>query len=161
MSTNLLFNILYAIFLTYCYIFLIFGAKMNIGRKISLGVTVLCCFIILGFIKFYKLPVSLTILELVQMGLAILIVIFSISSGIKRDKEEKKGFPLSDELSDFLKYKTGYYSFIASFFIWIFILIFRATMFPEVETAIGWGILLSALSSFIIKFNIRKRFNEQ
>ncbi len=134
---------------------------MNKGRKIWLGVTALCCLLILGFIKFYKLQVSITKLELVQMGLAILIVIFSISSGIKRDIEEKKGFPLSDELSDFLKYKTGYYSFLASFLIWIFILIFRASMFPEVETAIGWGILLAALSSFIIKFFIRKKFNEK
>lgn len=133
---------------------------MNTGRKIWLGVTAVSILVILGFIIFNKIPIHLTPLDLAILGLAIGIGIVAVVKGIKRDQEEKEGYPLEDELSEFIKYKTGYYSFLTSIYIWILILVFRSK-FPDSETAIEVGILLSVAFSFINKIFVEKQIHEK
>jgi len=133
---------------------------MNTGRKISLGVTALGVAAIIGFIIFNKIPIHLTPLDIAILGLAIVIGIVAVVKGIRRDREQKEGYPPEDELSKFIKYKTGYYSFLTSIYIWILILVFR-TKFPDFETAIGVGILLSVTFSFINKIFVEKQIHEK
>ena len=78
---------------------------------------------------------------------------------LKRDKEEKEGLPAEDELSNLIKYKAGYLAYMTSMYMWLFIFIFK-DKFPNVESMLGGGILLSALIFFITKVSVNKNINE-
>jgi hypothetical protein len=99
------------------------------------------------------------------MGKGLIIFIFIVAGGIialvsalKKDKEEKEGLPVEDELSDQLKYKAGYYAFLASMYMWLFIFIFK-DKFPDLETLVGGGILTSVVIFYIAKVVVKKQFN--
>jgi len=47
--------------------------------------------------------------------------VVAFARALKKDKEEKLGLPVEDELSNQLKYKAGYQ---ASMYMWLFIFIF-------------------------------------
>ena len=90
---------------------------------------------------------------------AIIIIIGSVALFYARKKEkEMEGFPLEDEMSLLYKYKVGYYAYVYSMYMWFIIFIFK-DKFPDVETMLGGGILLSALISFIVGFVIKRRLN--
>ena len=100
-------------------------------------------------------------------GLNLLILILIILGGVvafvtalKKDKEEKQGMPADDEFSLLLKYKAGYYAYMASLYMWLFIFLFKG-YFPDIETMLGGGILLSALVGFISKYIVKQQFNEK
>ncbi|MBK3519441.1 hypothetical protein [Carboxylicivirga marina] len=84
----------------------------------------------------------------------------SIFIAIKKVKEEKEGQPLEDELSSRIKHKAGYLAYVASLYMWLFIFLFRG-FFPDVETMVGGGVLLSGLIGYICKFIVKKQFNEE
>ena len=77
----------------------------------------------------------------------------------RKDKERREGQPVEDELSNLIKYKAGYYAFIWSMYMWLFIFILRG-YFPNTESMIGGGVLLSALISVAAKFIIKKQIHE-
>ena len=78
----------------------------------------------------------------------------------KKDKEARDGFPSDDELSNIVKFKSGYYAYMSSMYMWLFIFLLR-DKFPDVETMVGGGILLSALMAFISKIVVKKSLNAQ
>ena len=91
----------------------------------------------------------------------ILIVVFGVIaliSAVKKDKDEKEGIPIEDELSDQIKYKAGYYAFFISMYMWFFIFIFKEK-FPDLETLLGGGILVSAVIFYISKLVVKNQFN--
>jgi peptidoglycan/LPS O-acetylase OafA/YrhL len=91
----------------------------------------------------------------------ILIIVFGVIalvSAIKKDKDEKEGIPIEDELSNQIKYKAGYYAYLASLYMWLFIFLFK-DKFPDLETLLGGGILLSALISYIARLVVKKQFH--
>jgi peptidoglycan/LPS O-acetylase OafA/YrhL len=91
----------------------------------------------------------------------ILIVVFGVIalvSAIKKDKDEKEGIPIEDELSDQIKYKAGYYAYMASLYMWLFIFLFK-DKFPDLETLLGGGILVSGLISYIARVVVKKQFH--
>ncbi len=93
----------------------------------------------------------------------ILIVVFGVIaliSAVKKDKDEKEGIPIEDELSNQIKYKAGYYAFLTSMYMWLFIFIFK-DKFPDLETLLGGGILLSAGIFYITKLVVKKQFNAE
>ena len=103
------------------------------------------------------------LMEGLDLIIFILIVIGSIIafvSAVKKDKEEKAGLPTEDELSDLLKYKTGYYAFFASMILWCIIFLFK-DRFPNNESMVGGGILLSAVLFFIAKLVVKKQLYEK
>ncbi|RLD26320.1 MAG: hypothetical protein DRI75_11950 [Bacteroidetes bacterium] len=93
-------------------------------------------------------------------GLIGIVAIISILSAIKKMKEEKEGQPIYDELTTQIKHKAGHDAYIASMYMWLFIFLFR-DLFPDTETMVGGGILLSALIGFIAKTIVRRKFNEK
>ena len=100
-------------------------------------------------------------------GLDFFIFIFIIITGIiafvialKKDKDEKEGFPAEDELSNLVKYKSGYYAYLSSMYMWLFIFIFKSK-FPDTETMLGGGILLSVLIFYISKIIVKRELNEK
>lgn len=77
----------------------------------------------------------------------------------KEDKQVKEGLPIDDELSKLIKYKTGYYAYMASLYMWLVIFVAKG-MFPDIETMLRGGILLSCLIWAISKYIVELKFDE-
>ena len=88
-----------------------------------------------------------------------IVALISIVVAIKKMKEEKEGQPLEDEFTTQIKYKAGFYAYIASMYMWLFIFLFRS-IFPDVETLVGGGILLSGVIGFACKAIAKQQINE-
>jgi hypothetical protein len=133
---------------------------MNTKRKTLMLSGVLIMAMIWGFIAVEK---STNLFQGLGLYIFILIIILSVVvlvNAIKKDKEEKAGIPTDDELSTRIKYKAGYYAFIASMYMWMLIFFFKR-YFPDVETMLGGGILLSAAISVGIKYYIKYNYSEE
>jgi len=112
-----------------------------------------------GFIALEKGTDLFGGLDLVIFILIIAGGIIALVNAVKRDKEEKQGIPAEDELSTLMKYKSGYLAYMASMYMWLFIFLFKSK-FPDVETMLGGGILLSALIFAIAKYVVKQKLNE-
>ncbi len=93
-------------------------------------------------------------------GLIGLVAIISILIAVKKMQEEKEGQPVEDEFTTRIKHKAGFYAYIASMYMWLFIFLFRA-MFPDPETIVGGGILLSGVIGFACKFIVKRNLHEE
>jgi len=113
-----------------------------------------------GFIAIEKGTDLFKGLDLYIFILIVVLGTIAFVRALKRDKEEKEGLPAEDELSNLIKYKAGYLTYMTSMYMWLFIFIFK-DKFPNVESMLGGGILLSALIFFITKVSIKKKFNEK
>lgn len=111
-----------------------------------------------GFIVLEKGTNLFKGLDLVIFVLIVIIGAIAFARAFKKNKEEKEGLATEDELSTQMKYKSGYYAYLASMYMWLFIFLFK-DKFPDTETMLGGGILLSALISFIAKVVVKRNFN--
>jgi len=132
----------------------------KVKRKTLLITSILIMSTFWGFIVIEKGTNLFKGLDLIIFILIVLGGVVAFVSALKKDKEEKQGMPADDEFSLFLKYKSGYYAYMASLYMWLFIFLFKG-YFPDVETMLGGGILLSALISFISKYIVKWQFNEK
>ena len=80
--------------------------------------------------------------EYTAAGVVTLIVAFSAYFGFKRIKDEKKGLPADDEMSEMIKQKAAARAFAYSFYTWLAILIFTTDSNLDIEVPIGLGILI-------------------
>jgi len=85
--------------------------------------------------------------------------IYAFITHMKRHKDLENGFPVEDEMSTRIKYKAGHRAFIVSMYIWLFIFLFK-DLFPDVETMLGGGILLSAVLFIAIKSYLTRHYHE-
>jgi Ca2+/Na+ antiporter len=132
---------------------------MKKNRKILLITSILIMLVFLGFIIINKGADFFRGLKLIIIVLMIIIGVIALVTAYKKDKEEKEGFPSDDELSTLIKYKSGYYAYLASMYMWMFIFLFK-DKFPNIESMIGGGILLSGLIGFLSKSYVKQNFNE-
>jgi len=132
---------------------------MKKRRKTLLITSVLMMAVLWAFIVLEKGTTLFKGLDLVIFVLIIIGGSIAFISALKRDKEEKEGQPAEDELSSKIKYKAGYYAYMASMYMWLFIFLMK-DKFPDSETMLGGGILLSALISYIAKYIVKKNFDE-
>lgn len=95
---------------------------------------------------------------LILLAIIIVAFIYTLKS-LKRKSKKKNGMPTDDELSLLIKYKIGYYSYLASLFLWYLLFAFK-DHFPDTETILGGGILLSSLIVIITRIII-KRFPDE
>ena len=112
-----------------------------------------------GFIAIEKGTDLFKGLDLYIFILIVVLGTIAFINALKRYKEEKEGLPAEDEFSNLIKYKAGYLAYMTSMYMWLFIFIFK-DKFPNVESMLGGGILLSALIFFITKIKVKKKFNE-
>ncbi len=96
-------------------------------------------------------------LDLLVFSLIVIIGIIAFIQALKKDKDEKEGLPSDDELSLQIKYKSGYYAYLSSMYMWLFIFLLK-DKFPDTETMLGGGILLSAIIAFISKMLVKRNF---
>jgi len=96
--------------------------------------------------------------DLIIFILIVVLGVIALLSAVKKDKDEKEGIPIEDELSDQIKYKAGYYAFFISMYMWLFIFLFKEK-FPDLETLLGGGILVSAAIFYFSKLVVKNQFN--
>lgn len=128
---------------------------MKEQRKTLIITSVLIMAAIWGFIVIEKGTNLFKGLDLFVFILIVVIGLFAFIQALKKDKEERQGLPSEDELSQLIKFKSGYYSYMASMYMWLFIFIFKDN-FPDVETMLGGGILLSALISVLARVYVKR-----
>ncbi|NOY07330.1 MAG: hypothetical protein GXP33_00605 [Spirochaetes bacterium] len=132
---------------------------MKKTKRILVLTSVLIMAVVWGFIILERRTELFKGLDLFIFILTIVIGVIAFIMAIKKDKEEKEGLPAYDELSTRIKYKSGYYAYLASMYMWLFIFLLK-DKFPDTETMLGGGILLSALISVIAKYIVKQKFNE-
>ena len=132
---------------------------MTIKRKALMISSILITLTLLGFIMVIRGPELLGGLELFILVLIIVLAVVVFVNALKRDRDIKAGLPVDDELSTRIKYKAGYYAYLASMYMWLFIFLLKDN-FPDVETMLGGGILLSGAISIIIKYMVKYKFDE-
>lgn len=132
---------------------------MKKSRIILLITSLLILAVIIGFSVFGDGPNILQGLSLVIIILIIGLAVIAFIAVLKKDKEERAGIPVEDEMTTRIKYKAGYYAYMASMYMWLFIFLLKDN-FPDIETLLGGGILLSALIGFIAKVVVKRNYNE-
>jgi hypothetical protein len=132
---------------------------MTIKRKVLLVSSILITLTILGFIVAVRGFELFKGLELFILILIIILGIVVFVNALRKERDIKAGLPVDDELSTRIKYKAGYYAYLTSMYMWLFIFLLKDN-FPDVETMLGGGILLSAAISVIIKFVVKYKFDE-
>ena len=128
------------------------------SSKYLLIVSLLLLSLLVGYYVYYQGTTEINVLEIVLILLIVIIGIWSLYKGFLNYKEEKSGIPLEDEFSNMIKYKSGYLAYLGSMYMWLFIFLFK-DMFPDIETMLGGGILLSALIGFILKFWVKQQLD--
>ena len=128
----------------------------NIKNRKSLLITsIIIVFLILGFIVLEKGADLFKGLDLLVLVLIVVLAVFSLIKAFKKDKDERVGLKTEDELSTQIKYKAGYYTFLISIYMWLIISIME-NKFPDTETTIGFGLIMSALIFFISHIIIKE-----
>lgn len=131
--------------------------KQTKRALILVSILVLSC--ILGIIVAYGAGYIPSGLEVLILVLIVVAGIYAFVTHLKQHKDVQSGFPAEDEMSNRIKYKAGYYAFLASLYMWLFIFLFK-DFFPDVETMLGGGILLSATLSIVIKTYLTRNYHE-
>ena len=122
-------------------------------------VSILAMLCVWGFIAVYKGGYIPTGLDALIFALIIIGGIYAFVTHLKQHKDVQSGFPAEDEMSTRIKYKAGYHAFMASIYIWLFIFLFK-DFFPDVESMLGSGILLSIILSMLIKAYLTRNYRE-
>jgi len=132
---------------------------MKKTRRTFLLTSILIMSVLWGFVVVEKGTDLFKGLRLFIFILIVLLAAISFMKAIKRDREEREGLPADDELSMLIKYKSGYYAYMASMYMWFFVFLLKDN-FPNTEAMLGGGILLSALMSYLAKYVVRRNLNE-
>jgi len=132
---------------------------MKQTKRALLLVSILIMLCIWGFIAAYRTGYIPTGLDLFIFALIMIAGIYAFVTHLKQHKDVQSGFPAEDEMTTRIKYKAGYYAFLASMYMWLFIFLFK-DFFPDVETMLGGGILLSAALSIVIKTYLTRNYHE-
>ena len=133
---------------------------MKTQGKILLIIAVMIMGVMLGFIIKERGSGLFTGIEFFLFFLILVFAFIASFFALRRDREEKEGIPREDEMTTLLKYKAGYYAYLYSMYMWLFIFLLR-DKFPDIETRLGGGILLSALIGFFVKIIVKRNFNEK
>lgn len=131
------------------------------NQKIILVTTYLLIFLIVFGLKYLENQTGFfkSINPLFLFALIIIAFVYTLRS-LKRKGKKKNGIPIDDELSLLIKYKIGYYSFLASSFLWYLLFALKDDL-PDTETILGGGILLSTLIVIVTSIIIKRFSNEE
>lgn len=101
-------------------------------------------------------------MELVNIAVIVIVVLFALFFGYKRISSSRKGEPTEDELSKRVMQKASSLSYYISLYLWLAIMYFSEKLNYETHTIIGAGILGMALVFAIcwLVFNFRGIKNE-
>jgi len=132
---------------------------MKQHKSALLPVSVLIMLSIWGFATLYHAGYIPNGLDIFIFAMIMVGGVYAFIVHMKRYKDIEQGFPPEDERSTLIKYKAGYYAFSISMYIWLFIFLFKR-YFPDVETMLGGGILLSAVVAMSIRHYLERHYDE-
>jgi hypothetical protein len=132
---------------------------MKSAKSLIVLVSILMVLSIFGFIALYRAGYMPGGLDVFIFALIIVSGTYAFVTHMKQQKDASLGFPTEDELSTRIKYKAGYFSFIASMYIWLIVFLL-ARFFPDTESMLGSGILLSAFVAIVIKSYLTRNYDE-
>jgi hypothetical protein len=139
---------------------------MNKAKKALPLVSILVMLCIWGFIAAFKGGFVPTGLDIFIFALIIIAGIYAFLRHMRQYKDVKSGFPAEDEMSTRIKYKAGYYAFIASLYMWLFIFMFKGIFDVSgiresgVDAILGGGIMTMAVLSIVIKIYLTNHYHE-
>jgi len=122
--------------------------KQPKSALVLVGVLVMA--LIWGFIVLERTGYIPGQLDIVIFALIMISGIYAFVVHMRRHKDIERGLPVDDELSTSVKYKAGYYAFMASLFVWVAILLLQRH-FPDVDTMLGSGILASCILAIFFR----------
>lgn len=127
-------------------------------KKLVIG-SILLMFVLLGFSFLFNRGYVPTGLDIFIFLLIIISAVYAFLKLIKNYKDAKEGIPVEDEMSTRILHKAGYQAFMISLYLWLGIFLFQ-NYFPDRETMLGTGILLSALVFMVNKSYLTKHYHE-
>jgi len=137
---------------------------MNDRFKIFLGLAVVTA--VIATVLLWLGNVEFNLIFLAPLGIIAIIVVLAVWVLWKKSASIKSGLPVEDELSKKIMHKAGYYAFLASIYIALFVGIFEddiAKFFGlpvlEVHHATGIIISLSGISFLAAYFYLNKKVN--
>jgi len=134
--------------------------KMKKNRIALLIASIILMVVIWGYISFENSIQSFNGLQFLIIILIVVFGIIAIIRELKKYQEKKNGLVSEDELSTKMKYKAGYKAYMTSMYMWLFIFLLK-DKFPDTESMLGGGILLSALIFFITKVVVKRDLYEK
>jgi len=134
--------------------------KMKKNRIALLIASIILMVVIWGYISFENRIQSFNGLQFLIIILIVVFGIIAIIRELKKYQEKKNGLVSEDELSTKMKYKAGYKAYMTSMYMWLFIFLLK-DKFPDTESMLGGGILLSALIFFITKVVVKRDLYEK
>jgi hypothetical protein len=92
----------------------------------------------------------------------VLLGVIQLYNSYKNQKKIENGLTISDELSESLKYKSGYITFKYSFYVWLLYLYLEIFgIHLEVYQIVGSGVILTSFLFLIIKKYHETKLNEK
>jgi len=94
-----------------------------------------------GFVLARRAGVVPGFLEIFIFVLILIGAGYSFFVEMKKLKDIESGFPVEDEMSEQVKYRAGYYSFMSSIYVWLSLFLLKER-FTDYDTLFGLGIML-------------------
>lgn len=116
--------------------------------KTSKRATVLIVFLIVvclaGGVVAHRMGYPPAGLEIFIFLLILIAGVYAFSDEKRKQRNIEEGFPAEDEMSDLIKYRAGYKTFITSMYVWLALFLFK-DWFRDLDTLFGIGVLLPAV----------------
>lgn len=132
---------------------------MKAAKSSLVLVSVLAMFSIWGFIFAYRAGYIPAGLELFIFLLIMLAGVYFFIVQMKKHKDINLGLPTDDELSEQIKYRSGYLAFTASLFVWLALFLLKEWI-TDYDTLFGLGVLLPAAIFMVIRSYLSRNFSE-
>jgi hypothetical protein len=122
-------------------------------------VSLLAMACIWGFVFARRAGVVPGFLEIFIFLLILITAVYGLVVQLRKEKDRKMGFPEEDELSTQVKYKAGYFTFMVSIYVWLFLFLFK-DLFTDHDTLFGMGVLLPAVIFMATRSYLSRNYSE-
>ena len=125
--------------------------KNSLVMKYSLAIiSLLGMACIWGFIFAQRAGIVPGGLEIFIFVLILIGAVYSFVVEMKKHKDTENGLPAEDELSEQVKYRAGYYSFMSSIYVWLSLFLLKER-FTDYDTLFGLGIMLPLVIFMVLR----------
>ena len=132
---------------------------MKRHRSTLLLVSILFLVSIWGFVFAQRAGIIPGGLELFIFLLIMCAGIYAFVQEMKKHRDIEKGFPVEDELSEQIKYRAAYLTFMTSIYVWLALFLLKE-WFTDYDTLFGLGVLIPAVMFMGVRSYLARNFDE-
>ena len=132
---------------------------MKRHRSTLLLVSILFLVSIWGFVFAQRAGIIPGGLELFIFLLIMCAGIYAFVQEMKKHRDIENGFPVEDELSEQIKYRAGYLTFMTSIYVWLALFLLKE-WFTDYDTLFGLGVLIPAVMFMGVRSYLARNFDE-